>query len=143
MKPLQACCCCWHKWRRKDDVGIEVMESSFDFIQLRIWMYWVIYAWDYALTVTIPSYFDDCRFDTFVSKGLTVTSLIHIIDTPMFPVPSFRPSMRSKRTWLSSLEQQPKRIYLVAKGGTGIPAAKVHRLRWLRQFKGPFLCHRW
>ena len=94
-------------------------------------------------TVTIPSYFDDCRFDTFVSKGLTVTSLIHIIDTPMFPVPSFRPSMRSKRTWLSFLEQQPKRIYLVAKGGTGIPAAKVHRLRWLRQFKGPFLCHRW
>lgn len=85
------------------------MESSFDFIQLRIWMYWVIYAWDYALTVTIPSYFDDCRFDTFVSKGLTVTSLIHIIDTPMFPVPSFRPSMRSKRTWLSFLEQQPKR----------------------------------
>ena len=23
------------------------------------------------------------------------------------------------------------------------PAAKVHRVRWLRQFKGPFLCHRW
>ena len=74
----------------KHEVGIEVMESSCDFIQLRIWMYWVIYAWDYALTVTIPSYFDDCRFDTFVSKGLTVTSLIHIIDTPTFPVPPFQ-----------------------------------------------------
>lgn len=104
------------------------MESSCDFIQLRIWMYWVIYAWDYALTVTIPSYFDDCRFDTFVSKGLTVTSLIHIIDTPMFPVPPFRPSMRSKRTWLSFLEQQPKRIYLVAKGGTGISSGRCARL---------------
>ena len=153
MKPLQACCCCWHKWRRKDDVGMEVMESSCDFIQLRIWMYWVIYAWDYALTVTIPSYFDDCRFDTFCFQGThryildPYSRLTHVSSTPPPPL-SGHPCAAKEHGWASWNSNQTVG-YLVAKAGTGISsgrcaqAAKVHRLRWLRQFKGPFLCHRW
>ena len=53
-------------------------------------------------------------------RDLTVTSLIHIIDTPTFPVPPFRPSMRSKRTWLSFLERQPKPYIPCCQRETGI-----------------------